>query len=110
MARASALSKALLAAGAIVALRLLSGETFVTPKQRNEAAAAMAAAMVAVSAPAMAEARILVFLIACLVPQVKHVNHSSLLNDVHVCDCMCRSQPSPSLGLAAASPTLEKYI
>ncbi|CAK9046781.1 unnamed protein product, partial [Durusdinium trenchii] len=37
MARASALSKALLAAGAIVALRLLSGETFVTPKQRNEA-------------------------------------------------------------------------
>ncbi|CAK9046728.1 unnamed protein product, partial [Durusdinium trenchii] len=55
MARASALSKALLAAGAIVALRLLSGETFVTPKQRNEAAAAMAAAMVAVSAPAMAE-------------------------------------------------------
>ena len=106
MARASALSKALLAAGAIVALRLLSGETFVTPKQRNEAAAAMAAAMVAVSAPAMAEARILVFLIASLVPQVKHVNHSSLLSDAHVCDCICRSRPSQSSGLAAASPTL----
>ncbi|CAK9062252.1 Bifunctional lysine-specific demethylase and histidyl-hydroxylase, partial [Durusdinium trenchii] len=55
MARASALSKALVAAGALMALRLLSGETFVTPKQRNEAAAAMAAAMVAASAPAMAE-------------------------------------------------------
>ena len=58
MARASALSKAVLVATALVALRLLSGETFVTPKQRNEAAAAMAAAMVAVSAPAMAEARL----------------------------------------------------
>ncbi|CAK9058434.1 unnamed protein product [Durusdinium trenchii] len=49
MARASALSKALVAAGALMALRLLSGETFVTPKQRNEAAAAMAAAMDAYS-------------------------------------------------------------
>ena len=38
------------------ALRLLSGDAFVTPKQRNEAAAALAAAMVAASsAPAMAE-------------------------------------------------------
>ena len=56
MARASALSKALVAAGALMALRLLSGEAFVTPKQRNEAAAALAAAMVAASsAPAMAE-------------------------------------------------------
>ena len=56
MARASALSKALVAAGAFMALRLLSGDAFVTPKQRNEAAAALAAAMVAASsAPAMAE-------------------------------------------------------
>lgn len=40
--------------------RLLPGdETFVTPKQRNEAAAALAAAMVAASAgPAVAEARL----------------------------------------------------
>ena len=56
MAQAFALSKALVAAGALMALRLLSGEAFVTPKQHNEAAAALAAAMVAASsAPAMAE-------------------------------------------------------
>lgn len=56
MARASLLSKMLLAAGLVMALRLLSGTTFVTPRQRNEAAAALAAAMVAASsAPAMAE-------------------------------------------------------
>ena len=56
MARASVLSKALVAAGALMALRLLSREAFVTPKQRNEAAAALAAAMVAASsAAAMAE-------------------------------------------------------
>jgi len=47
----------LLAAGLVMVLRLLPGdETFVTPKQRNEAAAALAAAMVAASAgPAVAE-------------------------------------------------------
>jgi len=57
MARAP-LSKLLLAAGLVMALRLLSADetSFVTPQQRNEAAAAMAAAMVAASSgPAMAE-------------------------------------------------------
>eukprot|EP00438_Fugacium_kawagutii_P007154 Skav231629 [mRNA] locus=scaffold1135:89083:89871:+ [translate_table: standard] len=59
MARAP-LSKLLLAAGLVMALRLLSADetSFVTPQQRNEAAAAMAAAMVAASSgPAMAEAK-----------------------------------------------------
>eukprot|EP00913_Durusdinium_trenchii_P023078 g21669.t1 len=57
MARTSLLSKTLLASCVVVVLRLLPGdETFVAPKQRNEVAAAMAAAMVAASSgPAMAE-------------------------------------------------------
>jgi len=56
MARTSILSKVLLAAGLVFVLRLLPGESFVTPKQRNEAAAALAAAVVAASsAPAIAE-------------------------------------------------------